>query len=66
MQSGGAKAMSLGKSRAKKFTEDDKKITFQDVAGQAEAKYELQEVVEFLKNPSKSYEETWVVDAKQR
>ncbi len=53
MQGGGNKAMSFGKSRAKKYHDSDKKITFNDVAGQEEAKYELQEVVDFLKNPGK-------------
>ncbi|MCK4514131.1 MAG: ATP-dependent zinc metalloprotease FtsH, partial [Spirochaetaceae bacterium] len=53
MQGTGNRAFSFGKSRAKKVSEDGKKTTFTDVAGQAEAKYELQEVVEFLKNPSK-------------
>jgi cell division protease FtsH len=45
--------MSFGKSRAKIFAEKDKKITFADVAGIDEAKEELKEVVEFLKNPGK-------------
>ena len=53
MQGGGNKAFSFGKSKAKRFTQSDHNITFDDVAGQAEAKYELQEVVEFLKNPEK-------------
>ncbi|MEE8441146.1 MAG: ATP-dependent zinc metalloprotease FtsH [Spirochaetia bacterium] len=53
IQGTGNRAFSFGKSRAKKFTGGDKKTTFADVAGQVEAKYELQEVVEFLKNPSK-------------
>ena len=53
MQGGGNKALGFGKSRAKRYMETDKKFTFADVAGQKEAKYELQEVVDFLKNPSK-------------
>lgn len=53
LQGSGNKAFSFGKSRAKMYTEDKKKIMFSDVAGQYEAKYELQEVVEFLKNPKK-------------
>ncbi len=53
MQTGGNKAMSFGKSRAKMMTEDKKKITFADVAGVDEAKEEVFEIVEFLKDPSK-------------
>ncbi|MBN1412934.1 MAG: ATP-dependent zinc metalloprotease FtsH [Spirochaetales bacterium] len=53
IQGNGNKAFSFGKSRAKRYLENGQKITFADVAGQEEAKYELQEVVEFLKNPSK-------------
>ncbi|MDR0376119.1 MAG: ATP-dependent zinc metalloprotease FtsH [Treponema sp.] len=55
MQGGGAggKAFQFGKSRAKRYQEGDKKITFADVAGQKDAKYELEEVVAFLKNPQK-------------
>ncbi len=53
MQSGGGKAMGFGKSRAKLLTERSGRITFDDVAGIDEAKEELEEVVEFLKNPQK-------------
>jgi len=53
VQGSGNRAFSFGKSRAKQYKEDEKKTTFADVAGQIEAKYELQEVVEFLKNPQK-------------
>jgi cell division protease FtsH len=53
VQGGGNKAFAFGKSKAKKYADDGRKITFADVAGQVEAKYELQEVVQFLKNPSK-------------
>jgi len=52
-QGGGNKAFQFGKSRAKRYLEATKKTTFADVAGQEEAKYELQEVVAFLKNPQK-------------
>ncbi|MGB9906960.1 MAG: ATP-dependent zinc metalloprotease FtsH [Candidatus Saccharicenans sp.] len=51
MQAGGNKAMSFGKSRAKLFSPLQKKITFKDVAGVEEAKVELQEIIEFLKDP---------------
>jgi cell division protease FtsH len=50
---GNNKAFSFGKSKAKRYVESDKKITFNDVAGQKEAKYELMEVVDYLKNPEK-------------
>ena len=50
---GGGKAMQFGKSRAKLQTFDKKKVTFTDVAGIDEVKEELQEVVDFLKNPDK-------------
>jgi cell division protease FtsH len=53
MQGTGSRAFQFGKSRAKKYHDDGKKITFADVAGQVDAKYELQEVVSFLKNPQK-------------
>jgi cell division protease FtsH len=53
MQGSGNKAFQFGKSRAKRYNDDGKKMTFADVAGQEEAKYELQEVVAFLKNPQK-------------
>ncbi|MEJ5347215.1 MAG: ATP-dependent zinc metalloprotease FtsH [Desulfosoma sp.] len=53
MQMGGGKAMSFGKSRARLLSEDARKVTFQDVAGIDEAKEELQEIVEFLKDPKK-------------
>jgi cell division protease FtsH len=53
LQSGGGKAMSFGKARAKMLTENDKRITFVDVAGVEEAKEELVEIVDFLKDPKK-------------
>jgi cell division protease FtsH len=53
MQSGGNKALSFGKSRAKLLSSQQKKVTFKDVAGAEEAKEELQEIIEFLKEPQK-------------
>jgi cell division protease FtsH len=53
LQSGGGKAMSFGKSRARLLTEGTNKITFDDIAGINEAKEELQEIVQFLKDPKK-------------
>ena len=53
MQSGGNKALSFGKSRAKLFSRMQKNITFKDVAGVEEAKEELQEIIGFLKDPKK-------------
>ncbi len=53
MQLGGNKALSFGKSRAKLLTEDHRKFTFKDVAGVDEAREELQEIIEFLKDPQK-------------
>jgi cell division protease FtsH len=53
MQGSGNKAFQFGKSRAKRYHDEGKKITFEDVAGQKDAKYELEEVVAFLKDPQK-------------
>jgi cell division protease FtsH len=53
MQSGGNKALSFGKSRAKLSSSTQKKVTFKDVAGADEAKEELQEIIEFLREPQK-------------
>jgi cell division protease FtsH len=53
MQSGGNKALSFGKSRAKLLSNQNKRVTFKDVAGVEEAKEELQEIIEFLKDPQK-------------
>ncbi|MCL6567222.1 MAG: ATP-dependent zinc metalloprotease FtsH [Acidobacteriia bacterium] len=53
MQAGGNKALSFGKSRARLLTPQQKKATFKDVAGIDEAKEELQEIIEFLRDPQK-------------
>ena len=53
MQSGGGRAMGFGKSRARLLTEKQGRVSFDDVAGIDEAKAELQEIVEFLKDPQK-------------
>ncbi len=53
MQSGGNKALSFGKSKAKLSSSSQKKVTFKDVAGVDEAKDELQEIIEFLREPQK-------------
>ena len=53
VQGSGNRAFSFGKSRAKRYLDTSKKISFTDVAGQDEAKYELEEIVEFLRNPAK-------------
>jgi len=53
MQSGGNKALSFGKSRARLHSSQQKKVTFKDVAGVDEAKEELQEIIEFLREPQK-------------
>ena len=53
MQSGGGRAMGFGKSKAKLLTERSGRVTFEDVAGVDEAKVDLQEIVEFLRDPQK-------------
>jgi len=53
MQSGGGKAMSFGKSRARLLTESSQRVTFEDVAGVEESKVELEEIIEFLREPKK-------------
>jgi cell division protease FtsH len=53
MQSGGGKAMSFGKSRARLLTESQQRVTFEDVAGVEESKVELEEIIEFLREPKK-------------
>ena len=53
MQGGGTKALSFGKARARLISEKQNKVTFQDVAGVEEAKEELREIIEFLKDPPK-------------
>ncbi len=53
LQSGGGKAMSFGKSKAKLLSESNKKVTFDDIAGVEEAKEELEEIIQFLRDPKK-------------
>ncbi|MDO8644240.1 MAG: ATP-dependent metallopeptidase FtsH/Yme1/Tma family protein, partial [bacterium] len=53
LQGGGGRAMSFGRSKARLLNEQQKKVTFADVAGVDEAKYELEEVIAFLKEPKK-------------
>ena len=53
IQVGGGRAMSFGRSRARLLSESQKKVTFKDVAGVEEAKYELEEIIQFLKDPKR-------------
>ena len=53
MQAGGGKAMSFGKSRARLLTENQQRVTFDDVAGVEESKVELEEIIAFLRDPKK-------------
>ncbi|MCL2808504.1 MAG: ATP-dependent zinc metalloprotease FtsH [Treponema sp.] len=53
MQGAGMRNFHFGKSKAKRYQDEGKKVSFSDVAGQKDAKYELEEVVEFLKSPQK-------------
>lgn len=53
IQVGGGRAMSFGRSRARMLSESQKKVTFKDVAGVEEAKYELEEIIQFLKDPKR-------------
>jgi cell division protease FtsH len=53
LQMGGGKAMSFGKSKARLLTEGGRRVTFDDVAGATEAKQELEEIIQFLKDPRK-------------
>ncbi len=53
IQAGGGKAMSFGKSRARLMSDHSKKVTFQDVAGMDEARDELEEIIDFLKDPKR-------------
>jgi cell division protease FtsH len=53
MQAGGGKALSFGKSRARLMSDSQERVTFDDVAGIEEAKEELQEIIEFLRDPKK-------------